>query len=759
MLKKIVTIKNVGRFRNSAAAGVPEFAKHSFIFGANGHGKTTICAILRSVKTGEASHVVGRKTLGVADSVGIDILTNSGLVKFRGAAWDSAKPEIAIFDSSFVSDNVHSGDIVDSDQKRNLYRVIIGEVGVALAVKEKALAEESRTKTTEITHSAAALQPHMVGMKADEFVALRQIDEIDQKIAAQESTLTAIREADSIKKQKELTKVIIPDLPAYFAGLMAKTIDDIAKDAEQQVRTHFEAHGMTTKDGANWAVQQIDHTADSCPFCGQDTKGLSLIAAYKSVFSDQYKVLRRDIKVMKDGIDQAMGETAIAKLETFTVTHKATLEFWTKYCLLSQTDLQLPADLAQAITGMHSAATVLIERKALAPLEAIATDQSFLHAQAAYEAIKDKVINFNQAVETANSLLVAQKAAAGTADLAVATTEMNRLKTNKARFDAAVIPLCANYQALVTAQIELETQKKAIRDQLDQHTKTVVTPYQKRINELLENFNAEFSIAETKHSYVGGSATSTYRLVINRTPIDIGGGNTPIDTPSFKNTLSAGDRSTLALAFFFAHLERDPGLTQKVVIFDDPFNSQDAFRRRQTILEIVKLGKQCAQIIVLSHDPTFLKQIWDKCLPVERVALALADHGQQGTKIMAHDLERACQGRTATETDDLQAFMTLGTGHHIDIIRKMRTVLETYMKTTYPALFSDTDWLGDIVGKIRAGGATYPAVCLYDELDAINDYTKPYHHGEKITDRTPDTIDSSELRGFTKRTLRIVNAI
>ncbi len=309
------------------------------------------------------------------------------------------------------------------------------------------------------------------------------------------------------------------------------------------------------------------------------------------------------------------------------------------------------------------------------------------------------------------------------------------------------------------AQSDIETQKKAVRRQLDQHTKTVVRPYQKRINELLEVFNAEFSIDETKHSYVGGSATSTYRLVINRTLIDIGSENTPIDKPSFKNTLSAGDRSTLALAFFIAHLERDSSLAQKVVIFDDPFNSQDAFRRRQTILEIVKLGRQCAQVIVLSHDPTFLKQIWDKCLPAERIALALVDQGQKGTKIMPHDLERACQGRTATDTDDLQAFMTFGTGEHIDIIRKMRTVLETYMRSTYPVLFVDTDWLGDIVGKIRTGDTAHPAVSFYDELDAINDYTKPYHHGENVANAIPDAIDSSELRGFTKRTLRIVKAI
>ena len=66
MLKKIISIKNVGRFRNSAAPGNRELARHTFIVGANGYGKTTICAVMRSLKTGDASHIVGRKTLGVS---------------------------------------------------------------------------------------------------------------------------------------------------------------------------------------------------------------------------------------------------------------------------------------------------------------------------------------------------------------------------------------------------------------------------------------------------------------------------------------------------------------------------------------------------------------------------------------------------------------------------------------------------------------------------------------------------------------------
>ena len=73
MLSKIIAIRNVGRFRNSAAAGNPQLAKHTFIIGANGYGKTTICAVLRSLQTGDASHVLGRKTLGATGDVSIEL--------------------------------------------------------------------------------------------------------------------------------------------------------------------------------------------------------------------------------------------------------------------------------------------------------------------------------------------------------------------------------------------------------------------------------------------------------------------------------------------------------------------------------------------------------------------------------------------------------------------------------------------------------------------------------------------------------------
>lgn len=759
MLKKIITIKNVGRFRNSAAPGNPQLARHTFIAGANGYGKTTLCAVLRSLQTGDPAHVVGRKTLGVNDAPMIELLLDSGHARFDGTAWNATKPEIAIFDGVFVAENVHSGEVVDIDHKRNLYRVIVGDAGVKLAAQDAELAAESRAKTGEISAAAKAVQTHVpANMKLDVFIALPETADIAAQIEVQARSVEALRQSGALRARPILSELAIPVLPEGFHDLLALTIDDIAQDAEQQLSAHLAAHGMAANEG-NWIANGLGHATDTCPFCGQDIRGLPLIAAFRAVFSERYKALVGDVATMRTGVARDMGDAVLAHLCTVAEQNNSGVEFWQKYCAIDAAAVGLPAEAVEAIRAFAVEAIRLLDRKATAPLEPIALDECFNAAQAAYDSAATALAVVNTAIRAANIIIADKKAAADAGDLKAAEAELSRMTAIQIRHRADVSELCAAYTKLSSEKTSIEVRKEAVRKQLDSHTKTVVKPYERRINDHLAVFNAGFNITETKHAYPGGVATSSYQLVINDTAVDLGDSKTPGDRPSFKNTLSAGDRTTLALAFFLAHLERDPTAPGKLVVFDDPFNSQDAFRRRQTVHEIMKVASKCAQVIVLSHDATFLKQVWDKSPAAERIALTLADHRAQGSKIMKVDLENACRGRTATDIDDLQTYLTTGAGGMLDIIRKMRVILETYCRTTYPGSFLADDWLGDMVRKIREGGDIHPAQALYDELDQINGYTSQYHHGENVSDATPDQIDPSELTGFTKRTLRIVNAL
>jgi predicted ATPase len=59
---------------NYRASGDVELKRSNLVFGENGRGKTTLCAILRSLQSGDPAHVEGRKTLGVTDVPEIAIL-------------------------------------------------------------------------------------------------------------------------------------------------------------------------------------------------------------------------------------------------------------------------------------------------------------------------------------------------------------------------------------------------------------------------------------------------------------------------------------------------------------------------------------------------------------------------------------------------------------------------------------------------------------------------------------------------------------
>src|SRR5262245_9602312 len=111
------------------------------------------------------------------------------------------------------------------------------------------------------------------------------------------------------------------------------------------------------------------------------------------------------------------------------------------------------------------------------------------------------------------------------------------------RHQESAIALCDKHRQLSQEKDDIEARRVAVRVRLDEYTSAVVRPYERSINAYLEAFNAGFAITETSHSYPGGVATSSYQLVINNTAIDVGDSRTPASQPSFKNTLSAGDRT------------------------------------------------------------------------------------------------------------------------------------------------------------------------------------------------------------------------
>jgi hypothetical protein len=106
--------------------------------------------------------VTGRATLGSPDAPEIQLLMVGGnSVRFRDGGWTAMYPDIAVFDGTYIRENVFAGDTVDTEHRRNLYRVFIGAQGVELAALVADFDTQIKAKTQDIRDNRAHMQQHL----------------------------------------------------------------------------------------------------------------------------------------------------------------------------------------------------------------------------------------------------------------------------------------------------------------------------------------------------------------------------------------------------------------------------------------------------------------------------------------------------------------------------------------------------------------------------------------------------------------------
>jgi hypothetical protein len=335
--------------------------------------------------------------------------------------------------------------------------------------------------------------------------------------------------------------------------------------------------------------------------------------------------------------------------------------------------------------------------------------------------------------------------------------ELKWLQLTKKRHEQPLKDASDEYVKLTAEKDELDKRKVGARAKLDEYSTTVVDGYRKSINTFLDTFTAGFHLDRMRVEYSGRVPNSTFCVVINDTHVDMGNSDTPLDEPSFRNTLSAGDKSTLALAFFLAQLKADPEKGQCIAVFDDPFNSQDQFRKTCTMSEIRRCGREVMQVIIMSHDARFLRDLWDQLPSDERKPLWLLPFGHKDTTIAEWPIETDTESEDDANRRVLLSYYQENEGNARDVIQKLRPVIETHMQRMAPELAS-INGLGNKLGKIRETSGPPLLLNAYDQIDDINIYTRKYMHGEG---KNPDTepISKSELAGFVRKVLIIAGAL
>ena len=224
--------------------------------------------------------------------------------------------------------------------------------------------------------------------------------------------------------------------------------------------------------------------------------------------------------------------------------------------------------------------------------------------------------------------------------------------------------------------------------------------------------------------------------------------------PSFRSTLSSGDRNTLALAFFFASLHQDPDVGNKVVVIDDPISSLDDHRALTTVQEIRRLAERAGQLIVLSHDKRFLCRVWTGADSGMRVPMEIA-RCNAGSTLRAWNVTDDSITERDRRDSQLRDYVANGAGDPRDVARSIRPHLEAFLRVVRPEHFRPGTLLGPFLNlchqrlhqpdEILDRSAT-------DELAQFVEYANQFHHDTNPAWETTE-INDIELRNYVQRAL------
>ena len=762
MLNRLQLFRNVGQFDSVDAGAALTLARLTLGYAENGRGKTTLAAIFRSLASGDALPITERHRLGANDPphIVLDCTGGPPAAVFQNGAWNRTVPGIAIFDDAFVDQNICSGLVIESDHRQKLHELILGAQGVALneALQEAVAEIEEHNRTLRGLAEAIPANARF-GMSVDDFCALPQDAAIEDAIRDAERALAAANEQDAIRGMSEFEPFGLPpiDVPALEA-LLARGLADLDRAASERVQQHIATLG---RGGEAWVADGMhritggaaDLVGQSCPFCAQDLAGSALIGHYRSYFGEAYAELKQEIAGAHQEFQQQHGGDALATFERMVRAISERRQFWARFTEIPELDLDTAA-IARVWTAVRAAVTAAVEAKRNAPLDHAALSDEARQALRTYAQAVEQVAALNGRLQQANNAVALVKERAAGANVAALHADMARLYAVRSRYIPAIAGLCNDYLAEKARKAEAELRRDASRTALDDYRRNIFPVYQTAINEYLRRFNAGFRLDRVTSQNTRGGSACVYNVLINNQAIAVTAAAPAAGAPSFRNTLSAGDRNTLALAIFFASLEQGGNLANTIVVIDDPISSLDDHRSLTTVQEVRRLTERAAQVVVLSHSKPFLCALWDGADTTLRAAFQFTRLGD-GSTIQAWDVN----SDLITEHDRRHALIREfidGAGQNSrEVAQSLRPVLEAFMRVSFPADCPPATLLGPFRGICEQRVDTARQILSQpdiDELRNLTEFANRYHHDTNPAYLT-QRINDAELLDFARRTL------
>lgn len=698
MLLRINSIDEVGRFSQLRHKG-EQFNRLNLIFARNGYGKSTICSILRSAAENAPNYVLARRRLGATKETRIQTSwLNDITVAFSNSRWNKTPRKVLVFDQEFITQNIFIGEQVTKSNKRGLLPVILGAKGVSLAGRVLDLDKEQRDLVAELKRQTDLISARFSFIGPKEMLAFCEADipeDISSRIEGSKKNVLLAQQAEAVKQKGNLRKVQVRTIEE-FQSIASATIASLSRNAAEAVREQVERHELG-EHWDRWLKYGIKNgNGKTCPFCNQPLSGVALINAYNTYFSEAFTKLVNERDAAISELAELLSDSGLRSL---LLSNEKDLSFWTTVREFKELPILDEGQKSTVLTAL-SKLKAHLDQKLSRPLDPV----DLTHIASEISSALSILISYNNLVENCRLEIEKAKSEANSVTVENAKLILAKWEALGAKSVEPLASAAERFIASTRRKEKVELEKREAQNNLKNYSLTINQERQAEINFILENFGASFHIANTVANFVGREPNTDYAIAVNGKTVQVG---TSSETePTFKTILSAGDKATLALAFFITQVKSDPDLQHATVVFDDPFNSQDLARQFETTSQIRSIASSAAQTIILSHDPRFLRMIEKDSEQASQRSYQLTCDDDGRGQIETWSSEAEMKSLYVRQAEIVREYANHGKllpeTTQINVHQSIRPLLEDYLKLRFPGRFLDSDSLVPMITKIEA---------------------------------------------------------
>lgn len=612
-LTRIKKFSDLGNFKDCKQDPKLTFAAINLIYAPNSYGKTTLSDVLSCLGRFDNNGVLAKSRVkGNAPSV--SLLFGNTEVKFEKNQWVGNPPPIAVYNEDFVRRNVYAEGIgVNIEQRRGAFELILGDDGVNAQAQKGILIEERKVLQGDKKAAENQIKPYLVSFPVADFMSLGVPKKGENKklIEKTETTIRRLTNFEQINKMPFPKLISRPSVPENLKDLLEATISEISPENLKIVEKHKEKHGLTGGKGEGWLASGVSFGLGNaeCPLCDQSLEQSNVFEDLKAFFSEAVRTLQTDLAILRGKISEDFSEKAYGALKTEL---EGALEAIGQWEVTLEKKFPAPElkTLKVYFANFVKEGDVLIVSKLGSISEKIDLGEKkpFLLAQKLLLDELDKIDQINQQISQILKDGGKLKAGLDVSILPEEQQKLAKLKAQKLLLTDSMVTKQETLKGISAKQTKNHEDSELIETEISDLKNKFRKIYSEKLNFWLKKLDVthiEFLIENLARD-TGGYTTNCV-VKIEGEPIDLiesqSSGEAP--KPFFINTLSTSEKAILGLAFFLAQIETHPD-DKRIVVFDDPFNSQDEARRYRTAKLIAQAHLASSQTFIFSHNIGFL---------------------------------------------------------------------------------------------------------------------------------------------------------